>query len=238
MNMTIEELGEIIAKHKKWIDSDRGGSRANLSGANLYGADLSGANLTRANLSGANLYGANLSGANLTRANLSGANLSGANLSGANLSGADLYGANLSGADLSGANLSGANLSRADLYGANLSGALNASTAFAMTSITPQGDLIGWKKCRTIDNGYCIVKLNIPMDAKRSNASGRKCRAEWAEVLEVDGAKIGLSNMDRSFKYEVGKKVVPDRWDDNRWEECSSGIHFFITREEAEAYRV
>jgi uncharacterized protein YjbI with pentapeptide repeats len=81
----------------------RGGSRADLYGADLSGADLSGANLYRADLSGANLYGANLYGANLSGANLYGANLSGANLSGANLYGANLSGANLYRADLSGA---------------------------------------------------------------------------------------------------------------------------------------
>src|SRR6185369_12043829 len=236
MKMTIEELGEIIAKHKKWIDGDNEGSRADLSRADLSRANLSGADLSRANLSGANLYGANLSGADLYGANLSRANLSGANLSGADLSGANLYGANLSGANLYGADLSGANLYGADLSRADLSGANNASTAFAMTSITPEGDLIGWKKCRTDDGGFCTVKLKIPAEAKRSNASGRKCRAEWAEVLEVDGAKVGISDHNRDFRYVPGEKVVPDKWDDNRWNECSSGIHFFITREEAEAY--
>jgi hypothetical protein len=233
MTMTIQELAEVIARHKKWISNEEDGSRADLSGAYLSGAYLSGANLSGADLSGANLSRADLSGANLSGADLSGANLSGANLSGANLSRADLSRANLSGANLSGANLSGADLSRADLSGAN-----NASTAFAMTSITPEGDLIGWKKCRTVDGGYCIIKLKIPMDAKRSNASGRKCRAEWAEVLEVDGAETGISSHNNAVKYVVGQKVTPDKWDDNRWNECSSGIHFFITREEAEAYEL
>jgi hypothetical protein len=96
---TKEELTEILKLHGLWIHNE-GGSRANLSGADLSGADLFGANL-----SGADLFGANLSGANL-----SGADLSGANLSGAYLSGADLFGANLSRAYLSGANLSGAYL--------------------------------------------------------------------------------------------------------------------------------
>jgi hypothetical protein len=113
--------------------TQRGGRRANLSGANLggaylIGANLRGANLRCADLRGANLYGANLSGANLYGADLRGANLSGANLIGADLRGANLSGANLSGADLSGANLRGANLrcaclSSASLRGANLSGA-------------------------------------------------------------------------------------------------------------------
>ena len=169
---------------------------------------------------------ANLSGAYLSRANLSGAYLSRANLSGANLSRA-----NLSGADLSGADLSGADLSRA-----NLSGAKNAEFAQAQTSIVSEGDIIAWKKALNPDGGYCIVKLRIPENAKRSNATGRKCRAEFADVLEVIGAEYAISDRNRGFVYRVGERVVPDSFDENRWEECSHGIHFFITRIEAEKY--
>jgi hypothetical protein len=168
--------------------------------------------LEKAVASGAHLYGAHLYGANLSGANLSGANLSGANLSGANLSGANLYGANLS--------------------GANLSGAKNAELVIAQTRILPDGDLIGWKKCK----GGVIVKLAIPAAAKRSHAFGRKCRAEFADVLEVIGAEIGVSSHDDKTKYRVGCRVAADRFDENWQEECSGGIHFFITRIEAENY--
>jgi uncharacterized protein YjbI with pentapeptide repeats len=116
--MNAENLKKVLELHRKWWNSETGGERADLAGANLSGAYLSGANLSRADLSGANLSGANLSGANLFGANLFGANLSRANLSGANLSRADLSGANLSRADLSGANLSRANLSGVNLFGA------------------------------------------------------------------------------------------------------------------------
>jgi len=171
--------------------------------------------------------GANLSGANLSGANLSGANLSGADLSGADLYGANLYGANLSGADLYGANLYGADLSGANLYGANLAG-----LAIARTRILPEGSLIGWKKCR---NGV-LVKLRVPEEAKRSHAFGRKCRAEFVDVLEVIGADVGVSTHDGETEYRAGQRVVPDRFSEDWQRECDSGIHFFITREEAENY--
>ena len=118
--MTQEELNMILDKHKKWLNYEEGGERANLCGAALSGANLSRANLSGAYLGGAALSGANLGGANLGRANLGGANLSRANLGGANLSGANLGGANLGGADLYEANLVGAHLGRADLHGADL----------------------------------------------------------------------------------------------------------------------
>ena len=167
------------------------------------------------------------------RANLSGADLSGADLSRADLSGADLSGADLSGANLSGAYLYGADLSRADLSGADLSGAISP------LSCPDTGAFIGWKKAR----GDVIVKLQITDDAKRSSSTGRKCRCSKAVVLGIenlDGTPYPdiqvSSQRDSSFIYRVGETVeVPD-FDENRWNECSTGIHFFITRQEAVDY--
>ena len=168
----------------------------------------------------------------LSGADLSGADLSRADLSGADLSGADLSGADLSGAYLSGADLRGADLSRADLSGADLSGAKNADLVIAQTRILPDGDLIGWKKCKA----GVIVKLRIPEAAKRSHAFGRKCRAEFADVLEVIGAEVGISSHDGKTEYRAGSRIVPDSFDENWTEECSHGVHFFISKIEAENY--
>ena len=156
--------------------------------------------------------------------------------SAADLGDADLRGANLGDADLRGAYLGDADLRGANLRGANLSDAKNAALVQAQTSICPDGDLIGWKRCR----GSVIVKLRIPADAKRSNATGRKCRAEYAEVLEIldntgEPTEVAYSQHDE-FAYRVGETVRPDRFDEDRWNECAPGIHYFITREEAEEW--
>ena len=50
---------------------------------------------------------------------------------------------------------------------------------------------------------------------------------------EVDG--IGM-RVHGEASYRVGETVTPDSWDEDRWEECASGIHFFITPEEAVDY--
>ena len=216
---------------------------ADLRGANLYGADLRranlyGADLYDADLRGADLYGADLRRANLRDADLRGANLYGADLYDADLRGADLYDADLRdadlrGADLYGADLRGADLRRADLRRANLYDAKNADLVIAQTRILPDGDLIGWKKCR---DGV-IVKLRIPAEAKRSHAFGRKCRAEFADVLEVIGAKEGVTGEHGPVTvYRTGERVMPDSFDDDWLNECSHGIHFFITLAEAKAY--
>jgi hypothetical protein len=212
------DIPKILAGHALWLRGDPNGSRANLSRANL-----SRANLSRANLSRANLYGADLSGANLYGADLSRADLSRANLYGADLSGADLYGADLYGADLS----------RANLYGAKFDDSPASKLAIARTRILPdEGDVIGWKKCR---DGV-IVKLKIGSKTKRSHAFGRKCRAEEATVLAVYGAEEGISQHDGKTKYIKGRTVKCDNWCEDFTQECASGIHFFITRAEAEAY--
>jgi hypothetical protein len=221
-------------------------------GANLEGANLNGANLKGANLKGANLYGANLEGANLNGANLKGANLKGANLYGANLKGANLYGANLEGAYLKGANLYGANLEGANLYGANLYGANlegaylegaylkgakwsedEKTKVYQRSTHIPDGEIIGYKKVKER-----IIKLLIPADAKRCHAIGsRKCRAEFAKVLEISDGLTELLNTEWSeCLYKVGEIVKPDSYDPDITVECSHGINFFISRIEAEEY--
>jgi uncharacterized protein YjbI with pentapeptide repeats len=207
-------------------------ARAYLAGAYLAGANLAGANLAGANLAGAYLADANLAGAYLARANLAGAYLAGAYLADAYLAGAYLAGANLADAYLAGANLARANLAGAYLADANLADVKGAEQAIAQTRILPDGDLIGWKKCR----GGVIVKLRIPEAAKRSHAFGRKCRAEYADVIEVIGADVAVSSHDGETKYAAGQRVTPDKFDEDWTNECSSGIHFFITRLEAENY--
>ena len=141
---------------------------------------------------------------------------------------------NLRSADLYGANLRGANLSDANLLGANLRGArhLDDATRDALRIVPTDGAFVGWKLCR--DN--VLVKLQIPETAKRSNSTGRKCRAEFVKVLNVIGAEIGVSKFDSSVTYRTGETVRCIDWDENPWNECSSGIHFFITRGEAERY--
>ena len=214
-----------------------------LHGADLHGADLRGADLHGADLSYACLHGADLRGADLH-----GADLRGADLHGADLSYACLHGADLRGADLHGANLRHADLRGADLYGADLHRAYDVKLSIAKTSILPnEGDIIGWKKAWT-DNEMpptpVIVKLLIPADAQRSNATGRKCRASTARVLDLQDKQgnslppdtTAYSGYDTDFTYKKGETVHVENFDTNRWNECAPGIHFFITRIEAAEY--
>ena len=67
---TNEKLKEIIEKHKKWLDNEKDGEKANLQGADLRSANLRGADLWSANLRSANLQRADLQGADLQGADL------------------------------------------------------------------------------------------------------------------------------------------------------------------------
>lgn len=209
----------------------------------LHDADLSYADLRGANLHGACLYDADLRDAYLGCANLRDAYLGGANLHGADLGYADLSHANLSDADLSDADLRYADLSHADLSDAN-----HVQLSIAKTSILPdEGDIIGWKKAWTDDTmppKSVIVKLLIPADAQRSNATGRKCRASKARVLDLQDKQgnslppdtTAYSGHDTDFTYKKGETIHVENFDTNRWNECAPGIHFFITRIEAVEY--
>ena len=233
---------------------------ANLYDADLYGVDLYGANLGCADLRDADLRSADLKGAYLKGANLSGADLRSADLRSANLWDADLRCANLSGAnlgcadlrdadlrdvnlrdvnlgcvDLSGADLKGADLSGANLWDADLSCVKNI---FFPMACPEKGSFIAFKKA-----GCYIIELFIPSNAKRCSATSRKCRCSKAKVISIttlSGDKTNItevhSNYDPNFIYKLGEYVEVKNFDDNRWNECSTGIHFFITRQEAVNY--
>ena len=225
--MEREKLDKILENHKLWLN-DKGGERADLRGADLRYADLRGANLRYADL-----YNADLRGANLRYTDLYNANLRYADLYNANLRGANLNNANLRGADLRYTNLNDANLNNVNLNNAKT----NIYTVGYNLACPEEGSFIGYKKA-----GKYIVKLLIMEDSKRSSATTLKCRCDKAKVLDIEeidtGRKIKSvsSNYNINFVYKVGEIVKVDDFDENRWNECSSGIHFFVNKQNAIQY--
>ena len=201
------DLKKILDEHLLWLNGE-GGSRADLCDVDLRNADLRNANLR------------------------------GANLSDADLRNADLRNANLRGANLSDADLRNADLCRADLFGASIDQMMwDIYTVFYPLQCPESGSYIGYKKASGL-----VVELEIPADARRSSATSRKCRASKAKVLsitDINGNPAGgqvKSNYDPNFVYTIGETVEVTDFDDNRWNECSTGIHHFITRAEAVIY--
>lgn len=217
--MTQNELNEIIEKHQHYLNRDIDGwenMRADLSNKILYEA-----NLRRSDLRNADFREASLFGADLRYANLSGADLRYANLCKANLRGADLRGAKLQNA-----------------YMENVE--ISEDTKIDYPIACPEtGPFIGYKKAVY---GY-IVKLQICKDAKRSSATAKKCRCSKALVLAIenmDGSDSGLHGIssiyDPSFVYRIGEIVEVSDFDNNRWNECAPGVHFFMDRQDAVEY--
>jgi len=209
---------------------------ADFSNANLKGADLTKADLNYAILKEANLYRANLSLADFQNADLQGADLNDAclfrtDLRKANLSYASLISSNLR-AFLNGADLQGADLQGADLHDASLD-----KKEEIRRGITLEKSMIGYKKC----SGNRIVKLRIPKGAIVFSINNTDCRTNKVKVISITDSEgnsyeEAISVYDSKFIYKVGDVIKPDSFSLMYNVDCTSGIHFFKTKEEAEKY--
>lgn len=234
--MDQKKINEILKKHARWLRNEPRGERADLREEDLREADLRGANLCWADIYGADLYEADL-----READLRNTDLRRANLRGANLSGADLCGADLCGADLWGANLHEVDLRKAQFREKDIRSAVNIP--YIPMACPDSGLFVAWKKAFSVSGNVYLVKLLIPEDARRSSATGRKCRADKAEVLAIEPiesvsviADKVFSKYDPDFYYQVGQCITVPDFDTDRFNECAPGIHFFINRQEAIDY--
>jgi len=135
--------------------------------------------------------------------------------------------ADLSGANLIGSDLSGANLRRADLRRV----IINYLTNNFNIACPEEGEFIGYKKAKGK-----IITIKVHADSLRSSATTSKCRCNKATVIDIEGGESVFSDYDSSFIYEIGKTVKVVDFDTNRWNECSTGIHFFMNKENAKTY--
>lgn len=221
-SISYNKLKEMLYNHELWLNC-RGGKKINLSYTDLSNIDLSDADLRYVDLSNSNLNNTDLRCANLSNANLRHTDLSNTNLRHTDLSNADLSYSNLSNADLRYANLSNIKI--------------NYRTLGYHLACPEEGSFIGYKKA----NKH-LIKLLILEDSKRSSATTLKCRCDKAKVLSITNIKTGkeiskiASDYDKNFIYKVGKIVEVKDFDEDRWNECSTGIHFFINKENAINY--
>ena len=99
------------------------------------------------------------------------------------------------------------------------------------------GAFVGWKKVYNY-----LIKLEIPEDAKRCSAASLKCRCDKAKVIKITNLDETqeydyVTNCNyKELTYEVDEMVYPDSFDEDRWNECSHGIHFFINKQDAINY--
>lgn len=106
-----------------------------------------------------------------------------------------------------------------------------------------KGEFIGYKMVLDKDRKLYLCKLLIPADAKRSSGIGNKCRCSKAKVLNIYSIedhrkkiKTAYSVYFKDFEYHVGEEIIPNGFDDNRFNECAQGIHFFMSEQEVLYY--
>src|SRR5699024_6706357 len=121
-----------------------------------------------------------------------------------------------------------ADLSWADLSCADLRGVQHIESArnlFYPLTCPEKGEYTAFKKA-----DEKIVELRITADAYRLSATQRRCRASKAVVISIttlDGDPAGnevCSDHDEDFVYRVGETVEVQNFDENRWNECATGI--------------
>ena len=238
-------------------------SRADLTKANLDGAQMSqvkmiGAELEQCSMRwvvmrNAVVWDSNFKGANLHAAIMTASELCDCSFDGAHLDRADMYCANLDNVVFTGASLRYARLHCTDLsYFADFTDAdvtgvdlaechLNEEMFHGAIGFHPymrcpeEGAFIAWKKCR--ENR--IVKLLIPEDAERTGASVYNCRASKVKVLDIwnqdnEPCDEATSYSYDDFVYRKGEMVHTWEAFDGQLLTNGGGIHFFLTRTEAE----
>ena len=170
--------------------------------------------------------------------------LSGCDFTNKDLRYANFRNCNLSGCDFRKSNLSYANICGANLFGCSLENAVldnivfDKNTKFFEMRCPTTGAFLGYKKCYN----NRIVQLLIPADAKRTSSTYHACRCDKAKVLTIKSIDLkesyseASSYVDDLFVYKVGEYCYADNFNEDRWVDSTTGIHFFMSREEAIGY--
>lgn len=232
ITLTSETLREKLKERKE-------GELLNLRDMELSDADLSGWDLSWVDFSLTSFHRVSFDHADMHSCAVENALFDDCSFRGTNFRQADLKGAAMRYDDLSGADISGADLFSAVLEHANLTGIISdENTKFFRLYCPEKGAFLGYKKC--FNNR--LVQLLIPADAKRTSATMNSCRCSKAKVLSIKSFDYkeeydeAWSLVDENFVYRKGQWVeVPD-FKEDRWMDSTTGIHFWLTREEAKAY--
>lgn len=221
--------------------------KTNFCNTKIINSEFKEANLTDANFVLASLKSTSFFEANLTKTIFRYSKCSSNNFNTAILTDADFAYADCAYSNFKKAKLNNILFIHANLYNASFIDCkilktkypkIDDGTAFFALQCPEEGAFVGFKK--SYDDK--IIKLLIMKDSLRSSATSRKCRASKVKVLAITDFKGKMqfektySNYDRSFVYKVGDIIEIKKFNKDRWEECSNGIHFFITREEAIQY--
>lgn len=201
--------------------------------------DLKGYDLSEIDFTLSSFREVLLDGVNFSCASLENTLLDGCSMRNANCQNANLRTTSMRGCDLTGTDIRGADLFRAVLEYARLDYVIfDEYTKWYSLHCPETGAFVAYKKCLN-DR---IVQLLVPADAKRTSATGPTCRCSKAKVLTIKNFDETISydeawsTVDDNFVYRKGEWVEVKDFNEDRWMDSTTGIHFWMTRKEAIAY--
>lgn len=230
--MTLQQLKTALQKRsadQRLKLTERSFTGLDLDGYDLHNVDFSSSLFRETSLNHVDLRGSSLENACLDGCSLHDSNFTNADLKTASMRNCDLHNSNFNGV-----NFYGAVLERADLKGVTT----NQQTKWFALHCPASGPFVAFKKCFN-DR---IVQLLVPADAKRTSATLPSCRCNKAKVLKItnfdqtEEYDEAWSLVDENFVYRRGHWVTVDNFNEDRWYDSTTGIHFWLTREEAMVY--
>lgn len=209
--------------------------------------DLSNRNIEDLLLNDRYMHNMNFNESYLEHADFKGSVLSDCTFVDANLPFANFSYCHLHNVSFKNTYLGAADFRNAIIRSVNFESVITTENTVGLELACPEeGSFIGYKKCYSFNinengeinlNNIHLVTLLIPEDAKRSSATTLKCRASKAKVIAISGGINEVcSSYNPEFFYQLGEIVEADSFDDNRWNECSNGIHFFMNKRIAYYY--
>ncbi|MCI8321798.1 MAG: pentapeptide repeat-containing protein [Dorea sp.] len=215
------------------------GERLKFIEKEIWNMDLRGVDLRNMDFTLSSFQNTVLDGADFENSSVENALFDGCSVKEANFKNARLVTASFRHCDMRGCNIEGADLFGAVLESARLEGVVSdENTKWFRLHCPEKGAFLGYKKC--VNDR--MVQLLIPADAKRTSATLPSCRCSKAKVLTIKSFDFtqnfdeAWSLVDENFVYRKGEWVEVWDFNENRWQDSTTGIHFWMTRTEAEAY--
>ncbi len=233
----MQKIGE--EEFRKKIADRKPGERLRLRETDIRDMDLSGMDLSNIDFTLSSFQNTVLNSVNFENSSVENTLFDGCPMKSAVFKNAWMRTASFRYCDMRECNIEGANLFGAVLEYANLEGIIsNEDTQWFRLHCPEEGAFLAYKKC--VNDR--MVQLLVPADAKRTSATLPPCRCSKAKVLTIKSFDYeqnfdeAWSLVDENFVYRKGQWVEVKNFNENRWEDSTTGIHFWMTRAEAQAY--
>lgn len=224
---------------KKQIAGRKERERLSFTSCEFRDMDLTGWNLSYIDFTLSSFQNVILNGADFHGGTVENALFDGCPMCGADFSHSRMVTASFRYCDMRKCDIRGANLYGAILEYARLDGIVSdEDTEWFRLHCPEKGAFLAYKKC--VNDR--LVQLLVPEDAKRTSATLPSCRCNKAKVLTIksfdyqENFDEAWSLVDENFSYKRGEWVEVADFNEDRWQDSTTGIHFWLTREEAMAY--